>query len=583
MLRALKIRDFAVIDEVEVEFGPGLTVLTGETGAGKSIVVDALSLLLGGRADVEVIRTGAEEASVEGCFERSAELLARLESLGLPDLGCELLIRRVVGKAGRAKAYVNGSLVTVGVLARLMKGVVDIAGQHEHVSLFDPAQHLVLLDRSWAPEWGPEKVTSRAQPEAELSAYAEQYEKLLRIGQQMNALGGDEQQARQRADFLRYQLDELIRVDPRLGEDDALEVERKRLSSAQKLRRVGEECEAMLVGNDGAALEVLHRAIAQLQEAARLDPALERRRDALSSCASELEAVGRDIARYAAQVESNGDRLAEVEERLDLLKKLCRKHARDTAGLCSFRTELEAELVRLDSRQEQLEQLSSQRGEVETLARALADQLTARRKKAAQRLGRHVSDALSLLAMPKACFEVRIGTLPKLSSDGLDAVEFFFSANPGEAPKPIAKVASGGEASRVLLAVKRALAGQDHSAAYVLDEADSGVSGAVAEVVGRLIKEVSEHRQVLCITHLPQVAAYAEQHLLIKKEQTKTRTRSLVVPLSTVQERTGELARMLSGVELTREAQAAAEALVRSASRGLTASRRVKKEKRLAG
>lgn len=582
MLRALKIRDFAVIDEVEVEFGQGLTVLTGETGAGKSIVVDALSLLLGGRADVEVIRTGAEESSVEGCFKRTDELLARLESLGLPDLGDELLIRRVVGRSGRAKAYVNGSLVTVGVLARLMKGVVDIAGQHEHVGLFDPSQHLVLLDRFWAPEWGPDRA-QRQQASGELSAYAEQFDRLQRIGQQMTALGGDEQQARQRADFLRYQLDELIKVDGKPGEDAALESERRRLSSAHKLRRTGEECEALLLGQDGAALEVIHRAIAQLQDAARLDPALERRRDALTSCASELEAVGRDIARYAAQVESNADRLSEVEERLDLLKKLTRKHGRDLTALHALRAELEAELVRLASRQEQLEALTAKKLEVEKKARALAEQLTSRRHKAALRLGREVTDALSLLAMPKARFEVRVTPQPKLTADGADAVEFFFSANPGEAPKPIAKVASGGEASRVLLAVKRALAGQDHCSAYVLDEADSGVSGAVAEVVGRLIKEVSEHRQVLCITHLPQVAVYAEQHLLIRKEQSKTRTRSSVVPLATAQERTYELARMLSGVELTREAQAAAEALVRSATRMLAASRRVKKEKRLAG
>lgn len=570
MLRALKIRDFAVIDEVEVEFGRGLTVLTGETGAGKSIVVDALSLLLGGRADMDVIRTGAEEASVEGTFLRTAELLARLESLGLPDFGDELLIRRVIGKAGRTKAYVNGSLVTVGVLGRLMKGVVDIAGQHEHMSLFDPAQHLGLLDRF-------------TEPDAERSAYAEQFDKLSRISNQMSALGGDEQQARQRADFLRYQLDELSKVDPKPAEDEALEAERKRLSSAQKLRRAGEECEALLLGQDGAALEVLHKAISQLADAARLDPALEKRRDALSATASDLEAVGRDLARYAATVESNPDRLAEVEERVDSLKKLCRKHGRDLAGVVALKAELEAELFRLEGRQEQLERLSKEKSEAEARARAVAEKLSLKRKKAAARLGKQVMEALCLLAMPGACFDVRMTPLDKLTADGMDGVEFYFSANVGEVPRPIAKVASGGEASRVLLAVKRALAGQDNSSAYVLDEADSGVSGAVAEVVGRLIKEVSEHRQVLCITHLPQVAAYAEQHLLIRKEQTHKRTRSLVVPLSTAQERTTELARMLSGVELTREAQAAAKALVRSASRVVAQMPAVKKEKRLAG
>ncbi len=554
MLLGLRISNVAVIEEVEVTFGAGLTVLTGETGAGKSILVDALGLLLGGRADADAIRAGCEEASVEGVFERSPVLAARMEELGLPDLGDEVLVRRVVGRNGRAKAYINGSLVTVGVLARFMRGTVDIAGQHEHVSLFDAGLHRVLLDRY-------------GRLEEQLAAYGRDYAAVAEVVERMEALGGDEARLRERAEFLRFQLEEITRLDPEPGEDTRLDAERRRLGGAEKLKRQGAEAELLLAGEEASAVETVGRALGLVSEASKCDATLAPVAQALGAALSELEEAQRRLNRYVEGLESDPARLGEVEERLDALKRLCRKHATNLDGVLQKRDALEAELSTLDNRQEVLEELARERRAAEERARRSGEALSRARAACAVTFGSQVREGLGQLALGKAAFEVRVTPGAQLKAEGLDEVEFFFSANPGEPPRPLAKVASGGEASRLLLALKRALADSDGCGCYVLDEADSGVSGAIADVVGRMIKDVSGHRQVLCITHLPQVAAYSDAHLLIRKGLKGERTVSEVVPLEAGSERTHELARMMSGVEVTREALGAAEALVRSAHR----------------
>jgi DNA repair protein RecN (Recombination protein N) len=554
VLLGLRIANVAVIEEVEVAFGAGLTVLTGETGAGKSIRVDALGLLLGGRADADAIRAGCEEASVEGVFTRTPVLAGRLEELGLPDLGEDVLVRRVVGRNGRGKAYVNGALVTVGVLARLMRGLVDIAGQHEHVSLFDAGLHRVLLDRY-------------GRLQEQLAAYGRDWAVLQEVEARMEALGGDEARVRERAEFLRFQLEELERLSPEPGEDARLDAERRRLAGAEKLRRQAAEAELLLGGEESSAVETVGRALGLVGEAARCDGSLAPVAQALGAALGELEEAQRRLNRYVEGLESDPARLAEVEDRLDALKRLCRKHATTLEGVLHKRSALAAELATLDNRQEVLEQLARERKAAEERARRSGEALSRARATCAVAFATQVREGLGQLALGKAAFEVRVTPGPRLCAEGLDEVEFFFSANPGEPPRPLAKVASGGEASRLLLALKRALADSDGCGCYVLDEADSGVSGAIADVVGRMIKDVSGHRQVLCITHLPQVAAYADAHLLIRKVLKGERTVSEVVPLQAGAERTQELARMMSGVEVTREALGAAEALVRSAHR----------------
>jgi DNA repair protein RecN (Recombination protein N) len=552
MLLALHITNVAVIEESEVHFGPGLTVLTGETGAGKSILVDSLGLLLGGRADADVVRAGCEEASVEGLFLRSPALAARLAEAGLPDLGEEVSVRRVVGRAGRGKAYVNGALVTVGVLARLMRGAVDIAGQHEHVSLFDAGEHLSLLDRVGGLE-------------APLGTYRQEWAAVREVVARQDALGGDERKVRERAEFLRFQLDELTRASLVAGEDARLEEERKRLMGAEKLRRGASESAGLLSEEGEGALERVGRALALVNEAVKIDARLSGVQRALASASAELEEASRGLDRYVDGLQADPERLAEVDERLNTLKRLCRKHGCALEGLLQKQEALEAELSQLDNRQELLAQLEEERAAVEKRARACAERLSRARAKAAEHFSQKVREGLAGLALAHASFEARVLPGEALKPDGVDAVEFLFSANPGEPARPLAKVASGGEASRLLLGLKAALADSDACGSYVLDEADAGVSGAVADVVGRMIKDVAGHRQVLCITHLPQVAAYADAHLLIRKQLRGERTVSEVVPLAAGAERCEELARMLSGVEVTREALGAAEALVRAA------------------
>ena len=554
MLLGLRISNVAVIEEVEVTFGAGLTVLTGETGAGKSILVDALGLLLGGRADADAIRAGCDEASVEGVFERSPVLAARMEELGLPDLGEEVLVRRVVGRSGRAKAYINGSLVTVGVLARFMRGTVDIAGQHEHVSLFDAGLHRALLDRY-------------GRLEEQLAAYGRDYAAVADVVSRMEALGGDESRLRERAEFLRFQLDEITRLEPEQGEDVRLDAERRRLAGSEKLKRQGAEAELLLSGEESSALEKVGRALGLVNEASKCDATLAPVAEALGAALSELEEAQRRLNRYVEGLESDPERLGEVDDRLDALKRLCRKHATDLEGVLKKRDALETELSTLDNRQEVLEELARERKAAEERARRSGEALSRARAACAVTFGAQAREGLGQLALGKVAFDVRVTPGTQLRPEGLDDVEFFFSANPGEPARPLAKVASGGEASRLLLALKRALADSDGCGCYVLDEADSGVSGAIADVVGRMIKDVSGHRQVLSITHLPQVAAYADAHLLIRKGHKGERTISEVVPLAAGSERTQELARMMSGVEVTREALGAAEALVRSAHR----------------
>ena len=566
MLITLRLKNFAVVEEAEVGFGPGLTVLTGETGAGKSILIDALGLLVGGRAEPDVIRSGAAEAVIEGLFERSEVLSARLNELGLPDDGPEVSVRRAFGRQGRGRVHVNGALVTVGVLQRLMKAQVDIAGQHEHMALLDAGQHLGLVDR-----FG-ELLESNV-----MTAYRAAWERLRDANARLQGLGGDESQVAGRIDFLTFQLEEIERVAPKPGEDVLLEVERKRLASSEKLRHGAGSAEELLATRDGSATELLGRAFQLVGEAEKLDPSLCAVREALWRTRAELEEAAHSLSRYLSGLDSDPKRLEEVDDRLDAIRRLCRKHGATLEGVLNKRTALTAELDELVHRTERRAEVEVERLRAEAEATAAAAKLSAARKSAAGKLNSTVMEGLERLAMGRARFEVQFEAA-SLSGAGADAAQFFFSANPGEAVRPLAKVASGGEASRVMLAMKAALAGSDACVCSVFDEADAGIGGAVADVVGRLIKDISGHRQVLCITHLPQVAAHADAHLRIEKGEVKGRTRSVVQSLDAGDDRTRELARMLSGVEVTREALGAAEALLRSALRHVKPKRNRKKQ-----
>jgi DNA repair protein RecN (Recombination protein N) len=577
MLTTLRISGFAIVDAIEVRFGPGLNVLTGETGAGKSILVNALHLVLGGRMSAEVLREGAEEAVVEALFELPAAhpVLARLEAAGLPARGgaagdtCELLVRRVAARGGRGRAFVNGALCTVSMLEGALRGTVDISGQHEHVSLLDPATHLALLD-GFACVDTP---SDGAVPEPLLLRYRAAHAALAALVRERDALAADEGERARRADYLAFQLAELDRADPAAGELEKLEDERRVLASAEKLREAARAAEALAYGEEGSASERVGQAARALAEAALLDRRLEPTLALLRSAAVELEEAGRELGRYAEAVGGDPERLAAVEDRLDLLRALARKHGGSLEQAVARRAEMREELSRLQGGGERLGALAAEiatRGEA---AAKLARELSRARARAARGFAEAVRGELDGLAMGRCRIEVALlppeGGVPVdgavLGPDGAERAEILIAPNPGEPPRPLARIASGGELSRILLAVKRTLSRKDPVATYVFDEVDAGIGGAVAEAMGRVLAEVSRGRQVVCVTHLPQVAAFADRHHRVEKRISAGRTHAAVSLLEEEDDRRREVARMMAGATITDAALEHAGALMRAA------------------
>jgi DNA repair protein RecN (Recombination protein N) len=578
MLTTLRISGFAIVDAVEVRFGPGLNVLTGETGAGKSILVNALHLVLGGRMSAEVLREGADEAVVEALFELPAShpVFARLEAAGLrPEPGaegagaesCELLVRRVASRGGRGRAFVNGALCTVSMLEGALRGTVDVSGQHEHVSLLDPATHLALLDAFASVD------TSVDGAAPLLLRYRAAHAALAALVRERDALAADEGERARRADYLAFQLAELDRADPRPGEIEALEDERRVLASAEKLREAARAAEALAYGEEGSASERVGQAARALAEAALLDRRLEPTLALLRSAAVELEEAGRELGRYADAVGGDPERLAAVEDRLELLRALARKHGGSLEQAVARRAEMREELDRLRGGGERLREIAGEVAGLGQAAAKLARELTRAREKAARGFAEAVRAALDGLAMGRCRIEVALvapeagvpveGTL--LGADGAERAEILIAPNPGEPPRPLARIASGGELSRILLAVKRTLSRRDPVATYVFDEVDAGIGGAVAEAMGRVLAEVSRGRQVICVTHLPQVAAFADRHHRVEKRVSAGRTHAAVVLLEGEEDRRREVARMMAGATITDAAVEHAAALMRAA------------------
>ncbi|HET9555200.1 MAG TPA: DNA repair protein RecN [Anaeromyxobacteraceae bacterium] len=581
MLTTLRISGFAIVDAVEVRFGPGLNVLTGETGAGKSILVNALHLVLGGRMSADVLRDGAEEAVVEALFELPGDhpVFARLAAAGVappaPGEGAELLVRRVAARGGRGRAYVNGALVTASVLADALRGVVDISGQHEHVSLLDEASHLALLDAFAGADGAPagEGSAPAAREPPLLARYRAAFARLAALSRERDGLVADGAERGRRADYLAFQLKELDALDPRPGEDEALEAERRVLASAEKLRDAARAAEGLSYGEDGSASEQVGLAVRALAEAAALDGRLGGPLQLLRSAAIELEEAGRELGRYGDAVGGDPDRLGVVEDRLEALRALARKHGGSLAAAVARRGEMAAELASLSGGGERLLALGPEIDAAGAEAAALAGMLTRARKRAARAFAEAVQQELAGLAMARCQLEVAFappegglaagGAL--LGPDGAEQARFLLAPNPGEAPRPLARIASGGELSRILLAVKRTLARRDPVQTYVFDEVDSGIGGAVAEAMGRVLAEVSRGRQVVCITHLPQIAAFADRHHRVAKRVAAGRTTSEVTPLEEAAARRQEVARMMAGATVTPAALEHAGALIEAA------------------
>jgi len=558
MLHTLTIDNVVLIEHQVLELSSGFNVLTGETGAGKSMVVDSIGLVLGGRAQPQVVRTGEREAEVAALFEveSGSRVAAKLEAAGVPCDG-ELVVRRVVQAEGRSRAFLNGKISTAAQLADLAPDLCDIASQHESVSLTDPATHLEYLDAFGRLDALRDSLGSKV---ADLGV----------IVREITRVREAERDRAEREDFLAFQLKEIEELDPSPGEETDLESERARLRHAEKLQGTTQSAADRLYEGDDTVCDQLARVSSDLDAAAAIDQTLAPFARTVESARSELADAARALARYAENIESNTGRLAEVDDRWFRLQKLLRKHGPTTHELLAHRDDVKKQLDQLAGAGQLLEELEAKREKSLAAVSAEARTLSRKRRDAAATLADSIGRELAGLGMGRARVVVDVSPVPshtssdlpavdgaRLTPSGIDRVEFLIAPNKGEDPRPLRKIASGGELSRALLALKRVLAEKGPAGLYVFDEVDAGVSGAIAEVIGRAIADVARHRQVLCITHLPQIAALCDHHFVIGKAEAKGRTTSTVKRL-TDQERVEEIARMIGGVKVGEAARRAA-------------------------
>lgn len=544
MLEHLHIRNVALIKESEISFGDGLNILTGETGAGKSMIIDSLQFALGGRAGKDFLRHGEKQAAVEALFSvQSQALTEKLAENGItPEEDGTLLITRTLSEAGKSVCRINGSTVTVGMLKEIAEDMIDIYGQHEHQSLLNPVKHIRLLDRFCGAGFG----------EA-MEEYKNSRQRLKDLEKQLAILIGDESQREQRMDMLLFQKEEIEAAELQEGEEDALLEQKKRLSSMERLIRLtGESVTFLYDGDDRApsACDQLGDALAKLREAAEYDAALSPLADALADGYAAVEDCARELKREAEKQEADPEELERIEERLQLFYKLKRKYGGSIEAVLEFYEKAVQELEFLSNSSEKAAELSAKKAEEEKRLSALAETLTARRRATAEQVEEQIETALHDMEMKHARFHIQIEEKADWGADGKDKVEFLISANAGEPLKPLAKIASGGEMSRVMLALKTVLVDADEIGTFIFDEIDTGVSGRTARRVGEKMRFLGGKRQLLCITHLPQIAAMADNHFLIEKESDAGETVTRVTALDE-EGAVREVARLMNDVTET--------------------------------
>jgi DNA repair protein RecN (Recombination protein N) len=550
MLTELRVRDLATIADVTLILGPGLNVLTGETGAGKSMLVDALALLLGERADSGSVRPGAGKTIIEGAFEGIDKATrARIEALGLDVEEGRVVVRREVSAEGRSRAWVNGSPTTASVLSQLGALLVDLHGQHETQSLLHAEAQRDILD-------------AFAHAEGERAAVAESHASLAAIRAEETTLVARRDEVRRRADYLHHVVAEIDQAKLKSGEDESLQIEARRLSQAGTLAELAQRvADALESGEDNAlgAVGVADRALTSLE---KTDPSTAAWREMLDAAYANLSELARLAAEYAGETEEDPERLAEVERRRDLLFRLSQKYGATIEAVLATRTESAVELDLLDTADMDLRALGARRVAAEGALRSAADALSARRRDASERLARGVNKLLPQLGIPGGKLQVGLHSLSEPGSHGQESVQLDVQLNVGLEAKPLAKVASGGELSRLMLALKVVLAKHDAIATLVFDEVDQGIGGEVGAQVGSALAEVAERHQVLVITHLPQIAARADHHLVVSKEPRAGIATSDVQRIHG-EDRVGEVARMLGDAEGTAARRHAVELLGR--------------------
>jgi DNA repair protein RecN (Recombination protein N) len=560
MIKLLRINNIALIPTLELELGPGLTLLTGETGAGKSILIDSLGLLLGERASAELVRSGEERAAVEAVVEiPGAE--ARLEPHGLPTEGDEVVLRREVLAGGRGKATVNGALVPVSVLRELAPLVAMVHGQHEPQGLLDPHQHVDVLDRFAGLGGGGD--------------LRESFHALREVEAALDRLRHDRREVERRREMLEFQATEIERAELAPDEEESLRVEKARLANAGRLAALSGEAYALLYDDEASALGQLSQVFRRVADLAEIDPAFRSHAEARGGVVAQLEELALLLRDYQERLEVAPGRLDEIEARLALLERLKRKYAPSVAEMLEFARRCREELGEGTSPEEHEAALERRREALAATYLGKARAASARRRAAAGELERAVRSELAELAMEKTRFRVAFdperaddGEDPgRWSERGLERAEFLLSPNPGEEMRPLARIASGGELSRIMLALKSVEQADQTGATLVFDEVDAGIGGRVAEVVGRKLAGVAARQQVVCVTHLPQIAALADTHLAVRKHVERGRTITTVHGLSRA-ERVEEIARMLGGEVVTDTARRhAREMLERKVSR----------------
>lgn len=538
MLSSLQIENVAVIQKANVHFEKGLNVLTGETGAGKSILIDSINAILGNRTSKDLVRTGAAKAVIRAAFEDvPPAVLDSLEKAGY-ERSEALLLSREITAEGKSTCRINGMPATAAVLRELCGGLININGQHDSVGLLNPARHEGILD-------------AYAQNSAEYQAYYAIYRELVGVKKTLDAMITDESEKQRRIDLLSYQVQEIDDAGLTAGEEQTLESRRKVLANASTIRDRIAQCYALLSGGDEApgAVDLLGEASNAVDAAAQLDGELSAGAGQLLDLYYTAKDVAADLIGRLDAYDTNDAELDEIEQRIDLIYKLRRKYGDTVEDILAFGERARKELEMIQSSQERVEHLQKEQRRLYTLAREKAEALTQTRLKAFDELNKRISGTLDFLNMPGVRMTLRHSRGP-LASHGQDSIEFYISTNPGEAPKPLAKIASGGELSRITLAIKNAMADKDAVPTVIYDEIDSGVSGKAASRIGEVLRQSAEGHQILCITHTAQIAALADCHLLIQKNITNERTYTEIHPLDE-NGRVEALARLISGDHVT--------------------------------
>ena len=549
MLTSLHIENIAVIEKTDIELYPGLNILTGETGAGKSIVIDAINAVMGQRTSKDIIRNGADNATVFATFNEINNIVkTKLNDNGYNLEDDELVISRTISVSGKNTCRINGKPANVSFLRELVLNLINIHGQHESYELFSPETHITYID-------------NLADNRSLIAEYKTAFTEYKKLGNEYDSFIKSEANREQRIDLLSYQVNELEDACITVGEREALADERRVLMNAEKITSALHKAKDYLDGNNtSGAVDILDDAVTSLQKASDLNPEFESLFNRLNDLYYEIQDVGNDISQAIDDSEENPYRLEEIEERLDLLNRLSRKYGKTEENMLEFLDKAKVELNALMKFDDNANELRQKCLEAKSKAQNLADKLSASRSKTARIFECSLKDELTFLDMPGVELVVS-QEKTELRENGQDRIELLISANPGEAPKPVAKIASGGELSRIMLAIKTVLASTDVIDTLIFDEVDTGVSGSSAQKVGLKLKEVSKSRQVICVTHQAQIAALADSHFLIQKTVRDGRTFTNINLLDT-NGRLRELARILDGVQVTDTALAHAQKLM---------------------